>query len=169
MTNIPPTPDQTPRDDLVQRDRHHAHDHVNEFQRSLNEAAIKGADAALRSALLINGGAAVSVLAFIGGLAAQSRIKLDQLQAVAHSLTLFAFGVAAAVTASLHSPSSIHVGRSIFRVSAMSSNRCRLCHRAGHLTRQSSSSRKRFLRERWTRGSSPRVRTKPHWACAKSE
>jgi hypothetical protein len=97
MTNTPPIPDQTRRDELAQRDAHHAHDHVNEFQRSLNEAAIKGADAALRSALLINGGAAVSVLAFIGGLAAQSRIKLDQLQAVAHSLALFAFGVAAAV------------------------------------------------------------------------
>jgi hypothetical protein len=72
---------------------------VNEFHRSLNEAAIKGAETALRSALLINGGAAISVLAFIGGLAMQSRIRLDQLHAVAHSLVLFAFGVVAAVVA----------------------------------------------------------------------
>jgi hypothetical protein len=101
MTNIPPTADQTQRNELAQRDAHHTHDQVNEFQRSLNEAAVKGADAALRSVLLINGGAAVSVLAFIGGLAAQSRIKLDQLQAVAHSLVIFAFGVAAAVISML--------------------------------------------------------------------
>src|SRR5262249_30801650 len=59
--------------------------------------AIKGGDAALRAALLINGGAAVSVLAFIGGLAAQDRIKLDQIKGVADSLRLFAFGVVAAV------------------------------------------------------------------------
>ena len=45
--------------------------------------------------MLINGGAAVSVLAFIG-LAAQSRIKLDQLNMVANSLGWFAGGAAAA-------------------------------------------------------------------------
>ena len=49
--------------------------------------------------MLINGGAAVSVLAFIGGLAAQSRIKLDQLNMVANSLGWFAGGVAAAAAA----------------------------------------------------------------------
>jgi hypothetical protein len=37
-------------------------------------------------------------LAFIGGLAAQSRIKLDHLNAVANSLVLFAFGIVAALT-----------------------------------------------------------------------
>jgi hypothetical protein len=37
-------------------------------------------------------------LAFIGGLAAQSRIKLDQLNTVANSLVLFAFGIVAALT-----------------------------------------------------------------------
>ena len=99
MINIPPASDKTRLDELAQRDAHHTQGHVNEFHRSLNEAAIKGAETALRSALLINGGAAVSVLAFIGVLAAQSRIKFDQLHAVAHSLALFAFGVVAAVVA----------------------------------------------------------------------
>jgi hypothetical protein len=99
MINIPPASDKTRLDELAQRDAHHTQGHVNEFHRSLNEAAIKWAETALRSALLINGGAAVSVLAFIGVLAAQSRIKFDQLHAVAHSLVLFAFGVVAAVVA----------------------------------------------------------------------
>jgi hypothetical protein len=38
----------------------------------INKAAVKASDAALRAALLINGGAAVSVLAFIGSLAQRS-------------------------------------------------------------------------------------------------
>src|SRR6516225_11664344 len=39
----------------------------------------------------------------------------------------------------------------------MSPNRCRLCPRAEHLTRQSILLAKKFLRRGWTRGSSPRV------------
>jgi len=89
--------DVPPPYELQRQDAQRAHDRLGQFQRSVNEAAIKGGDAALRAALLINGGAAVSVLAFIGGLAAQDRIKLDQLKAVADSLMLFAFGVVAAV------------------------------------------------------------------------
>ena len=83
--------------ELQRQDARLAHDQLGQLQRSANEAAVKGGDAALRAALLINGGAAVSVLAFIGGLAAQDRIKLDQLKGVADSLGLFAFGVLAAV------------------------------------------------------------------------
>jgi hypothetical protein len=63
----------------------------------LNDAAVKIADSALRAAMLINGGAAVSVLAFIGGIAAKDLITVSQLSQVASSLVLFAFGVAAAV------------------------------------------------------------------------
>jgi hypothetical protein len=63
----------------------------------LNEAAIKTADGALRAGLLINGGAAVSVLAFIGSLATKSMITASQLSRVADSLELFAIGVAVAV------------------------------------------------------------------------
>jgi hypothetical protein len=46
---------------------------------------------------LINGGAAVSVLAFIGSLASKDLVALSQLSRVAGSLVLFACGVAAAV------------------------------------------------------------------------
>jgi len=90
-------PDVPPPNELQRQDARLAHDQLGQFQRSANEAAVKGGDAALRAVLLINGGAAVSVLAFIGGLAAQDRIKLDQLKGVADSLRLFAFGMVAAV------------------------------------------------------------------------
>jgi hypothetical protein len=83
--------------DIDQRQAQGAHDRNAGLHTSLNEAAMKGADAALRAALLINGGAAVSVLAFVGGLASQNRIELEQLKDVANSLALFAFGVVAAV------------------------------------------------------------------------
>jgi hypothetical protein len=63
----------------------------------LNDAAIKTADGALRSGMLINGGAAVSVLAFIGALATKDMITIPQLSKVADSLEVFAAGVAVAV------------------------------------------------------------------------
>jgi hypothetical protein len=81
----------------VRQDAHRAHDQLRELYRSFNQASIKGADAALRAALLINGGAAVSVLAFIYGFAAQNRVQPDQLKHVASSLEHFSFGVVASV------------------------------------------------------------------------
>jgi hypothetical protein len=63
----------------------------------MNEAAIKAADGAFRAGLLINGGAAVSVLAFIGSLATKELVVVSQLSRVAGSLEIFAYGVAAAV------------------------------------------------------------------------
>jgi hypothetical protein len=80
-------------------DARHAHDYINDFHKFSNEAAIKSGDLALRTAVLINGGAAVSVLAFIGGLASQDRIKISQLGEVASSLMWFATGVACAIGA----------------------------------------------------------------------
>jgi hypothetical protein len=70
--------------------------HISHVDKS-NEAAIKAADGALRAGLLINGGAAVSVLAFIGSLANKALIAIPQLSGVANSLKFFAYGVAAAV------------------------------------------------------------------------
>jgi hypothetical protein len=68
-----------------------AHDRSNEFARQINEAAINAANLTLRMALFINGGAAVALLTFVGGLPA------DQKRAVAATLDWFAWGVAAAV------------------------------------------------------------------------
>jgi hypothetical protein len=97
MNVTPPDDNQKWLHEMMQRDAHREHDKLADYQQAINEAAMKGADAALRAVLLINGGAAVSVLAFIGGLAAQSRIKLEQLNMVANSLGWFAAGVATAV------------------------------------------------------------------------
>jgi hypothetical protein len=54
-----------------------AHDNETEFGHKANEAAINSANAAIRIALLMNGGAAVSVLAFIGGLVGQKVIPIS--------------------------------------------------------------------------------------------
>ena len=58
-----------------------------------NEAATNGANLALRMSLLINGGAAVALLAFIKDLGE------EQQRAVADTLIWFGFGVTAAVIA----------------------------------------------------------------------
>jgi hypothetical protein len=74
-----------------------AHDRADGFFKQVNEAAIKNGESAFRACLLINGGAAVSVLAFIGSLASKDVIGVSQLASVANSLILFALGVVAAV------------------------------------------------------------------------
>jgi len=58
-----------------------------------NEAATNAANLALRMSILINGGAAVALLAFIKDLTA------EQQRAVANTLVWFGFGVTAAVIA----------------------------------------------------------------------
>jgi hypothetical protein len=68
-----------------------AHDRSNQFARQINEAAINAANLTLRMALLINGGAAVVLLTFVGNLPA------EQKRTVAATLDWFAWGVAAAV------------------------------------------------------------------------
>jgi hypothetical protein len=73
------------------------HDRADSFFEQVNEAAIKNGESAFRACLLINGGAAVSVLAFIGSLASKDVIGVSQLASVADSLILFALGVVAAV------------------------------------------------------------------------
>jgi hypothetical protein len=86
------------------RDFERAHDRLNEFLERARETATKGAETLWRTIAWVNGGAAVSVLAFIGGLASQNRIQIRQLDIVAGSLIFFAFGVVAALLAlALHS------------------------------------------------------------------
>jgi hypothetical protein len=79
-------------------------DALREFNRTdsffdkLNDATLKSSESALRACLLINGGAAVSVLAFIGGLLSKGLIEdPQQLKPVADSLVPFAWGVSLAV------------------------------------------------------------------------
>jgi hypothetical protein len=68
------------------------HDRVTEFGNKVGEAAINGGNLALRMVLLINGGAVVALLSFMGGLK-------DQRQAIASALAWFAWGVVAAASA----------------------------------------------------------------------
>ena len=70
-----------------------------DFFQTTREAVFKTIEALLKTIILVNGGAAVAILAFIGGLASQSRIQMGQLSSVANSLLIFAFGVFAAVVA----------------------------------------------------------------------
>jgi hypothetical protein len=74
-----------------------AHYRADGFFKQVNEAAIKTGESTFQACLLINGGAAVSVLAFIGGLVSKDVIGVSQLAAVADSLIAFAIGVVAAV------------------------------------------------------------------------
>jgi hypothetical protein len=93
----PPFEQQQWLHDIVREDAHRAHDQNTQFFEKVNEAAIRNADATLRATLLINGGAAVSVLAFLGGLVSQGRITISQLSDVSSSLVWFAYGVTASV------------------------------------------------------------------------
>ena len=78
----------------VRDEKRRAHDRFAEFHLALSESAIKSSELTLRTAVLINGGAAISVLAFIGG--PQGRIGISQLGGIADCLILFALGVASA-------------------------------------------------------------------------
>jgi hypothetical protein len=64
-----------------------AHDRSHEFATRANEAAIQGGNLALRMGLLINGGAAVALLTFLGTL------TVDQKRSIAPILAWFAWGV----------------------------------------------------------------------------
>jgi hypothetical protein len=72
------------------------HDAANDFASKTNVAAIEGANLSLRTAMLINGGAAISVLAFIGGLASRDKVSLAAITQTAATLVWFASGVAVA-------------------------------------------------------------------------
>jgi hypothetical protein len=64
------------------------HDQSREFFYRTNTAAIEGANLALKMAVLINGGAAISLLTFIGN--EKNRAAFAQ---IAYALTCFASGV----------------------------------------------------------------------------
>jgi hypothetical protein len=72
------------------------HDRYLSMGDSFNENASKDAQAAIRIALVINGGAAAGVLAFLGGLAARDRLPLSELSNISHHLKWFIYGVIAA-------------------------------------------------------------------------
>jgi hypothetical protein len=76
-----------------------AHDRAHGVSEALNEATLKAGEVPIRTVMLINGGAAVSVLAFLGGLVGQGRVTVKRMTDVSSSLLWFAGGVALAVAA----------------------------------------------------------------------
>ncbi len=85
------------REEIRRRDAERAHDRSDAFLDQLNEAAISAGTVTLRTAVLVNGGAAVAVLAFVGNLLNGNTVPEGGLGAITRSLTWFAAGVACAV------------------------------------------------------------------------
>lgn len=71
-----------------------------EFAKSVNEQAINSSNVVMRSLLLINGGSAVALLAFVGSISSKEGIDFSQvILALSDPLLLFGWGVAIAVFA----------------------------------------------------------------------
>jgi hypothetical protein len=85
------------RQKMEREDVQRAADKLDERKFKVNDAAIQSGQVAIRTAALVNGGAVLAVLAFLGGLIGQGKIELNQINSVAESLMWFAYGVAAAV------------------------------------------------------------------------
>jgi hypothetical protein len=78
---------------------HRAHDVLRAHRRAFNEAAVKSGEVILRTCLLINGGAAIAVLAFMGNVIAKDPSSHRLLADVSGGLNDFFFGVGFAVIA----------------------------------------------------------------------
>jgi hypothetical protein len=68
-----------------------AHESLTEFTRQNYEAAFRSGQIALRTVVLVNGGAAVAVLFFLGTIA--TKVTVAQMSVVAHALIWFAAGI----------------------------------------------------------------------------
>jgi hypothetical protein len=77
------------------REAERAHDLVNDLGKRMTEAACRDAQEAIKVALLINGGAAVAILAFISTMG-RNGFSLPDLRAVSNSLFYFAGGIVSA-------------------------------------------------------------------------
>jgi hypothetical protein len=75
-------------------DAHRAHAAHDAARTVLTQASITSAQSAVQTAVLINGGAAAAMLAFIGGLATQGKITSEQMNQVGGSLLWFVWGAA---------------------------------------------------------------------------
>lgn len=82
--------------DRDRRAAERAHDLVNDKGKRLIDAATRDAQEAIKTALLINSGAAVAILAFISSLASKPNVALADLKPITNCLYWFASGVVAA-------------------------------------------------------------------------
>jgi hypothetical protein len=85
--------------DINREDALRVHDRSRRVSEATDEAIIKAGEMAIRTVMLINGGAAVAVLAFIGALVREDGVTVKQAAGVSSSLLWFAGGVAAAAWA----------------------------------------------------------------------
>lgn len=74
-------------------ERHH--DELDAYAKQTNDAAIQSGQLALRMSMLVNGGAAVAVLTFLGALS--STVGMQEVSRLASTIEWFAWGVGAAV------------------------------------------------------------------------
>jgi hypothetical protein len=74
-----------------------AHENLTEFTRQNYEAAFKSGQLALRTVVLVNGGAAVAVLFFLSAIA--SKVTVAQIAIVAASLIWFVAGITSGLIA----------------------------------------------------------------------
>lgn len=81
-------------------DAEYAHSRDDEAWHKANEATVNSGNLALRTVVLINGGAAVTVLTFIGGLVRDGKLPIGApLAQITSPLLWFAIGVAIATVA----------------------------------------------------------------------
>jgi len=92
--NMSKTDDEIRREDALR-----AHDSSRRYSEATNEAVVKAGEVAIRTVMLINGGAAVAVLAFIGAVVREHGVTVKQVAGVSSSLLWFGGGVAAAAWA----------------------------------------------------------------------
>lgn len=89
------TPQQ--REELNRRYADRAYDQNADYIKATNETIVRDAATVVRSLILINGGAAISILTFVGALAGKAEKSSLQISEIAVGLTCFAIGVAIAV------------------------------------------------------------------------
>jgi hypothetical protein len=80
--------------DLLREDAHRAHDNSVAFHTYTNQAAVESSNIALKTLIVINGGAAIAVLTFLGGVASKEKIEFATVAPVAYTIRYFAWGVA---------------------------------------------------------------------------
>lgn len=85
--------------ELKVRAAERAHDNLDQQSAKLNEATIAAGTVALRTAVLINGAAAIALLAFVGGLLSSANYPSNQVNQVASGIESFVWGVAFATGA----------------------------------------------------------------------
>ena len=89
-------PEQT---DAARRAAERAHEVHKEFVFQSNAASVESAHSALRTIMLINGGAVVAILGFICVVADKNKLSTNDLHAIADCLRWFAFGIFCAAVA----------------------------------------------------------------------